>query len=107
MKKKKKVKQKNYTLEDLRTLFEDFHPQATFDYHEKGILNTHSVELLYEKFIQESIEENYKRILIITGKGDLVRPKVRLLLSRDKRVEKFSKAGYFQGQDGAFEVYLR
>lgn len=104
---KKKIKQKKYTLDDLRTLYEDFHPEATFDYHDKGILNSHTVELLYDQFVQESITDNFKRVLIITGKGDLVRPKVRLLLSRDKRVEKFSKAGYFQGQDGAFEVYLR
>lgn len=48
----------------------------------------------------------YKRVLVITGKGKVVKPSVFKLLKQSKKVKEFKTAGYFNGQEGAFEVIL-
>ncbi len=84
----------------------DFLPQATFDYHNLGVLNPYEIEKYLIEFIQDCNFLGYKRILIVTGKGYVVRPLVSKLLKKSREVKEFKQAGYFNGQDGAFEVTL-
>jgi len=84
----------------------EFIPQAKLDYHEFGILNAYDIEKHLNEFIEDSYISKFTEILIITGKGFVVRPLVNKLLSKNKYVLNFKSAGYFNGQGGAFEVKL-
>ncbi|BCX14095.1 MAG: hypothetical protein KatS3mg085_627 [Candidatus Dojkabacteria bacterium] len=84
----------------------DFIPQATLDYHKFGKLLPYDIEKILFEFIEDSYYSNYQKILIITGKGKVVRPLVKRLLAQNKFVSNFKQASYFNGQSGAFEVTL-
>lgn len=85
----------------------DFYPEATLDYHNRGSLDPFDIELLLTRFIEESLIANHKQVLVITGKGRVVRPIVMQLLRQHKQVASYNTAGYFNGQDGAIEVELK
>jgi len=85
----------------------DFLPQATFDYHNLGILNSYEIEKYLNEFIQDCRFLGYIQVLIITGKGQVRRPLVSKLLKQSKEVSEYKTAGYFNGQEGAIEVTLK
>lgn len=98
-KRKNKYPSKRYSIEQ-------FVPDDELDFHIFGVINHFDVEKILNEFLEDSEIADNKNLLIIVGKGNVVRPQVRKLLSRHKSVEKFKQAGYFNGQDGAFEVIL-
>lgn len=83
-----------------------FIPDATLDYHEFGELLEFDIQNKLEVFIEDSYYKDFTLVLVITGKGKVVKPLVQKLLSQNKYVESFTLAGYFNGQGGAFEVVL-
>lgn len=85
----------------------DFFPEATFDYHTAGVLSPYEIERYFDEFLLDCDVLGYRRVLIITGKGQVVKPLVSRLLKLSKKVESYKIAGYFNGQDGAFEVILK
>lgn len=105
--KKDKKSKPGYNLDELRLLYEDFIPEAVLDYHEYDILNEPAVEQIYNSFVDESIIYGQKKLLIVTGKGELVRPHIARIAARDKRIASYQRAGYFNGQSGAFEITLK
>ncbi len=86
--------------------YNDFIPQASLDYHNLGILNSYEIEKILMDFFLDCEFMGYKRVLVITGKGKVVKPSVFKLLKQSKKVKEFKTAGYFNGQEGAFEVIL-
>lgn len=84
-----------------------FIAEETFDYHGLGPLPEFEIIRLAENFIEECYSANKDNILIITGKGQKVRPLVKKVLSSNKYVKSFKTAGYYNGQEGAFEVCLK
>jgi|WetSurMetagenome_2_1015567.scaffolds.fasta_scaffold1651844_1 DNA-nicking Smr family endonuclease len=106
MKLKKKYKNTYTTkIPDLNN--QVFIPDGTLDFHEFGVLDKFDIEKLLSEFIEDSYVKGLKRVLIIVGKGLIVRPEVEKLLKENSFVENFKRAGYFNGQDGAFEVNLK
>ncbi len=86
---------------------EQFIPQAELDYHDRGAMSRYEIEKLLEDFILESYSAGFEKVLIITGKGRVVRPIVRKNLKSNSKVVRFKNAGYYNGQSGAFEVFLK
>jgi len=84
----------------------DFISDATLDFHDRGPLLPFDVETLFHEFIEDCQIAGYHNLLIITGRGPRVRPIVNKLLNEDPRIQSFKSAGYFNGQDGAFEVEI-
>jgi DNA-nicking Smr family endonuclease len=85
----------------------EFIPDSELDFHNFGVLNAAEIEKLLSEFIEDSYIANKNYLLIITGKGKFVRPLVKNLLRENKYIKSFKTAGYFNGQDGAFEVVLK
>lgn len=85
---------------------DSFFPQAEFDFHELGPLTHFDIEKYLNTFLEDSYNEGHTRVLVITGKGLVVRPLVQKLLKNHALVEKYTTAGYHNGQSGAFEVWL-
>lgn len=83
-----------------------FLAQSEFDFHDFEILNAYDIEKLLSDYLEDCYALGYKQVLVITGKGKVVRPAVNRLLKQHKLVLKHNLAGYFNGQDGAFEVQL-
>ena len=79
---------------------------AELDFHEFGIIDHADIEKILFEFIEDSHYYDKKNLLVITGKGNVVRPLVKKLLAQNPLVKKFKQAGYFSGQEGAFEVEL-
>lgn len=77
------------------------------DFHTFGILRRFEINLHLEHFIEDSYARSYKNLLIITGKGQVVRPIVEKNLKLNKLIFTYRVGGYFNGQDGAFEVELK
>jgi DNA-nicking Smr family endonuclease len=110
MSKKRKVHKNKYAHlvpKRDKSHLEPFTPQATLDYHDRGPLSKYEIEKLLEDFLLESYTDGLNKVLIITGKGQVVRPIVSKSLKKNSLVQKSSKAGYYNGQSGAFEVYLK
>lgn len=84
-----------------------FLADETLDFHELGILDHFDIEKILTEFIENSYNKDHTQVLVITGKGQVVRPLVKKLLEKSKYVEEFRYAGYFNGQSGAFEVTLK
>lgn len=85
---------------------EIFIPQATLDYHEIEITHHYQIEEELNLFLEDCAKANFQKVLIITGKGKVVRPTVDSLLKKHKLVKSHKQAGYYNGQWGAFEVTL-
>jgi DNA-nicking Smr family endonuclease len=92
---------------NLETFEPKFIADAEFDFHNRGVLLPYDIEKLLSEFIEDSYYNSLRRVLVIVGKGGVVRPKVDSLLKRNKLVDNYKFAGYFNGQDGAFEVWLK
>lgn len=85
----------------------EFFADAELDYHVFGPMLPYDIEKILNEFIEDSVISSHKNLLVITGKGAVVRPLVQRLLKQHKQVESFKSAGYFNGQRGAFEVVLK
>jgi len=109
-KKVKKVKKNKYsTGKDQPNNLKNitlFYAQAELDYHELGLLTAYDIEKILSEFLEDSYIQGLKNVLVITGKGQTVKPLVSKLLPKNKYVESFKIAGYFNGQEGAIEVTL-
>ncbi len=86
--------------------FNDFIADATLDFHEYDMLYPYDIEKILGEFLEDSYVAGYKRIIIVTGKGKVVKPIVSRLLKDMKLINSYKTAGYFNGQEGAFEVEL-
>jgi DNA-nicking Smr family endonuclease len=84
-----------------------FTAEAELDYHTYGIVTSFEIEKYLSEFLEDSYISSFRHVLIITGKGKVIRPLVEKLLSQNRYVSSFKKAGYFTGQEGAFEVILK
>jgi DNA-nicking Smr family endonuclease len=80
---------------------------AQLDFHDFKALLPYDVEQQLNEFLEDSYVRNYKQVLIITGKGKLVKPLVQKLLRNHKLVKKFEYADYYSGQEGAVVVNLK
>lgn len=85
----------------------EFIPDSKLDFHNFDKLSPFDVEKILFQFIEDEFAADKNYLLIITGKGKVVRPLVQKLLEQNKYVEKYKSAGYFNGQQGAFEVTLK
>lgn len=101
-KKKKKPQMLSSSYELANISFQD-----RLDYHELGELTSFDIEKYLFDFLEDSYNSGFTKVLVITGKGQVVRPLVQKLLKQNKFVEEFKQAGYFTGQEGAFEVYIK
>jgi DNA-nicking Smr family endonuclease len=88
-------------------LEDTFDAEAELDYHNRGSLSQFEIEQIFENFINETHSMGLDRVLIITGKGQIVKPKVANLLKQSSKVREYRQAGFSNGQDGAFEVTLK
>lgn len=84
-----------------------FFEDAKIDFHEFGPLRDFEIVKIIEDFLLEEHANGSKYLLVITGKGKVVRPIVEEQLKLSKFVESYKRAGYFNGQGGAFEVVLK
>lgn len=84
-----------------------FLAQAELDYHDYDLLDHYDIEKALEDFVEDNYVKCNSKLLVITGKGDVIRPTVQKALKQNKYVETFKPAGYFNGQGGAFEVELK
>jgi DNA-nicking Smr family endonuclease len=105
MKKKNKLKSRKQKYQPKTNPFA-FIPQAELDFHNFGELTVYDIEKYLSEFIEDCYVAKLKNVLVITGKGLVVRPLVLKLLKQNKYVESFKSAGYFNGQHGAVEVVL-
>ncbi len=85
----------------------EFIPQGKLDYHDRGSLHPYDIEKLLNEFLEDSYIAGYTEVIVVTGKGAVVRPLVDRLLKKHKLVRKYESAGYYNGQTGAFEVHLQ
>lgn len=85
---------------------EFFIAQNELDFHFYSSLNPAEIEKILYEFIEDSKIYGFSDLLVITGKGQVVKPIVRRLLNKHPEVKNFREAGYFNGQEGAFEVEL-
>ncbi len=83
-----------------------FKPEAQFDFHPLGVLTVEEIEFYTDKFLEEQRAIGNTKLIIITGKGRVVRPVVERVLKDYRFVKEYRRAGYFNGQEGAFEIVL-
>ena len=83
-----------------------FTHNSEIDFHKFKKLDHFDIEKKLIEFLEDNYLIGNKYLLVITGKGKLVKPIVKNLLLKNKFVNSFKAAGYFNGQDGAFEVVL-
>lgn len=87
-------------------------PQASFDFHGRGIMTKDEISELTREFIQECSRKGLKKVLIITGKGlhsksgPVVGPMVAEVLLSLPAVKSFETARRDRGGEGALEVLL-
>ncbi len=101
-----KKSKKNKKLKPKSAPFE-FVAESELDFHKFGEMTLYDIEKYLNEFIEDSYVSKLTRLLVITGKGAVVKPLVLRLLKQNKYVESFKMAGYFNGQGGAIEVQLR
>lgn len=70
------------------------------------MLYPYDIEKILNEFLEDSYVAGYKRVIVVTGKGRVVKPIVERLLKEIRLVANYKIAGYFNGQEGAFEVEL-
>lgn len=87
-------------------------PQATFDFHGKGILPKEEIYALAAEFVRKSFQQGFNRVLIITGKGmhskgaPVVGPLLIEYLPTLPEVQSVVLARRDRGGEGALEVIL-
>lgn len=108
MKKYKKIRKSDKKPNIRKSLLyvETFQPEVTLDYHPLGILDTFQIEYTLEKFIEDSYFAGKRKLLIITGKGSVIRPVVKKHIRTLSHIKSWTQAGYFNGGSGALEVEL-
>ena len=79
---------------------------AKLDYHDKGLLDFYTIEKLLNDFLLDSYLAKHNRLLIVTGKGKVVRPTVLRLLKNHKSVKKFEPLESTNFYGGSFVVYI-
>lgn len=102
MAKKKRHPKSNPAYELAQSEFED-----KLDFHDFGILDAFEIESILNEFIEDAYHSGFRKVLVVTGKGAVIRPMAPKLLKKNQYVENFTQAGYFTGQSGAFEVTLK
>lgn len=84
----------------------NFIPEAKIDFHDFGPMTEFDIEQRLLHFLEDCHIAKFTSVLVVTGKGQVVRPLVARLLNKCKFVKSHQTAGYFNGQTGAFEVVL-
>jgi DNA-nicking Smr family endonuclease len=84
-----------------------FISDSEIDFHDFGPMTQIEIEQKLEQFIEDEYAKGSTNLLVITGKGKVVKPLVEKLLKVSKFVRTFKTAGYYNGQTGAFEVILK
>src|SRR5688500_14921179 len=86
--------------------FDNFIIEEELDFHGFGVIDHLDIERILNNFIEDCHIRGVKNILVITGKGDVIRPLVPKLLAKNRFVADYRPAGYFTGQEGAYEIVL-
>jgi DNA-nicking Smr family endonuclease len=87
-------------------------PQATLDFHGRGILTEQQICTLAKDFVDQSVSKGFRKILIITGKGlhseqgPVIEPLLRKFLPTLPAVRSVLTARRDRGGEGALEVEL-
>lgn len=84
-----------------------FISQAELDFHIVDHFDEFEIEKMLNEFLEDCHIQRLQNVIIIVGKGFVIRPYVKKLLGQNKFVEEFKQASYFNGQSGAFEVNLK
>lgn len=84
-----------------------FIAEDQLDFHVWDRLDKFQIEKILFEFLEDSYVREYEQILVITGNGKVVKPLVDKLLDNHELVRKYNRAGYYNGQGGAFEVHLK
>jgi len=107
-KRKKKKPQKNNKFDNLSQ------PQATFDFHDRGILSHSKMRELCDEFLEQCLNRKLNKILIITGKGlhsrkgsPVVKPFIKKYLSSHPQVHNIYEGRRDRGGAGTLEVILK
>ncbi len=87
--------------------------ESKLDFHAfdlKGITE-YEIEMKLLHFLEDAFNRGDKNVLVVTGKGNVVRPTILKLLKSSSQikslVEGYRLAGYFNGQSGALEIVLK
>jgi len=96
MKKLKKEKINKYKPQNSD---ESFIPEDILDCHEFGQIPYFEIVKLIEEFIEDSFNNEFYKVRIITGKGKIIRPLTINILKKSEYVENFNFSDYWSGQD--------
>ncbi|MEP7104185.1 MAG: Smr/MutS family protein [Candidatus Dojkabacteria bacterium] len=83
-----------------------FVSQAELDFHILDHFDSFEIEKMLNEFLEECYIKKFDQVIVIVGKGAVVKPYVTRLLKQHKLVSEFKQASYYNGQSGAFEVNL-
>jgi len=107
-KRKKQRPQKNNKFDNLSQ------PQATFDFHDRGILTQSQMRQLCDDFLKECLHQKLTKILFITGKGlhsrngmPIIKPFLKKYLSTHSQVHNIYEGRRDRGGSGTLEVILK
>ncbi|MEO6728596.1 MAG: Smr/MutS family protein [Candidatus Dojkabacteria bacterium] len=84
-----------------------FTSEAELDFHILDKFDPYDVESMLNTFLEDCYLSKLENVIIIVGKGFVVRPFVQKILKSHKLVNEFKQASYFNGQSGAFEVKIK
>ncbi len=88
-------------------------PEDKFDFHNLGILTKEEIINLTNNFIKESMDNNYKIISFITGKGkhskngSVIKPLLKTYLKTHTNVYKIKEGKYTEGGEGVLIIELK
>ncbi|MFS8130648.1 MAG: Smr/MutS family protein [Candidatus Dojkabacteria bacterium] len=83
-----------------------FIPEAELDFHIVDKFDPYDIESMLNRFLEDCYLDKLENIIVIVGKGFVIRPFVQKLLKANKFVREFKQASFYNGQSGAFEVKL-
>jgi len=83
-----------------------FVSEAELDFHIMDKFDPYDIESMLNTFLEDCYLQKFESVIVIVGKGFVVRPFVQKLLKTHKLVKEFKQASYYNGQSGAFEVKL-
>ena len=87
-------------------------PQASFDFHGRGVLVEHDICSLAEDFLEEQVRKGNRLVSIIVGKGihssdgPVIGPLLRRHIPSLPYVWECKDAPYTRGGSGALEILL-
>jgi DNA-nicking Smr family endonuclease len=79
---------------------------AEFDFHQFDTITPEEVGFYVDRFIEDSVSNGDKKLLLITGNGKIIKPHAQTALKKNRSVKAFKQAGYHSGRKGAFEITL-